>query len=145
MFLNDIFMASAVGWFFSQMIKLASNLLKKRDKVFWNFVWASGFPSTHSALTTSTSIYILLKFGLSDPLFGLSLILTFIVIYDRLKINQVYRIIRSVYPDLDDKALEKGIHLNETFGHKIIEVAAGILIGVLSGFLTYWLYNPSPA
>ena len=141
MFFNDIFIASAVGWFFSQMTKLLSNLLKRREKVFWNFVWASGFPSTHSALTTSTSVYILFKFGLADPLFGLSLILTFIVIYDRLKINQVYRIIRSVYPNLDDRALEKGIHLNETFGHRFIEVVAGILIGIFSGFLTFWLYG----
>jgi len=139
MVLNDVFMAAAIGWLFSQAIKFVLNLIRGRDRKFWNFMWASGFPSTHSALTISTSVYVGLKFGTAHPLFGLTLILTFIVIYDRIKINQVYAVIRSVYPDLNERAREKGIDLEETFGHRLIEVAAGILVGILAGLVSHAL------
>ena len=88
-----------------------------------------GMPSTHSALATSITTLIYLDYGVTSPLFSITLIFSLIVIYDSMGIryesgNQA-RILNKAF----------GTNLKERLGHRPIETLVGVIFGITTTLL----------
>ena len=114
----------------SQTIKVIIETInsKKLDIVRF-FDGMGGMPSTHSALATSITTLIYLDYGVTSPLFSITLIFSLIVIYDSMGIryesgNQA-RILNKAF----------GTNLKERLGHRPIETLVGVIFGITTTLL----------
>lgn len=130
--MNSILATAIVAWIFAQFLKVAYGLFKygKQDKsrILWRIIWAGGLPSAHSAVITSTVVTIFNASGIESPVFGLSLILSFIVIYDRLRMYSIYNAFQKKYPGFA-KEIQADPLLKDLVGHRILEITIGVFIG----------------
>lgn len=145
LFNNRILAAALLGWFLAQTLKLPIEYLRT-GRWSWG-LWFSpgGMPSSHSSLVTATSLAIGLYYGFGSPLFGLSLAIAIIIIYDAAGVRRQAGIHAEKINDIIDE-LFRGQPLNEerlkeVLGHTPIEVIAGVLLG-LSIALTLWVLWP---
>ena len=113
---------------------------------FKNILSYSGMPSGHSAMVVSLATIILLKFGLSSPVFALSFIFAVIVIRDatgiRRYLGQHGKTLNTLVKDLgEDEMLDKSYpHLLERIGHTPTQVIVGGLIGFFISVLGYLFF-----
>lgn len=95
---------------------------------------SGGMPSSHAAFMMSLTTLIGFNVGFSSPIFALALAISAIVMYDarsvRLATGQQTEVIRKL-------AKKENIRVNITNakGHRVIEIAAGAIIGVAVGLL----------
>ena len=81
------------------------------------------------------------KYGLSDPLFAVCLVLALIVMYDamgvRLETGRQAKILNLIMDDLREEGqdLSGGKKLKELVGHTPLQVLSGALLGVLIAVL----------
>jgi len=142
--MNTIIFAAAVAWLLAQFTKILCGLLRygSRDKprMLWRLIWAGGMPSAHSALITACAVVLLLSCGPHSSIFGLTLVMACIVIYDRSRMFAIYRAFQERYPALKRAVLNDPM-LKDLVGHRLSEIAAGVFIGLCSGFLTMNLFS----
>lgn len=114
----------------SQTIKVIIETIKsKKLDIVRFFDGMGGMPSTHSALVTSITTLIYLDYGVTSPLFSITLIFSLIVIYDSMGIryesgNQA-RILNKAF----------GTNLKERLGHRPIETLVGVIFGITTTLL----------
>lgn len=114
----------------SQTIKVIIETIKsKKLDIVRFFDGMGGIPSTHSALVTSITTLIYLDYGVTSPLFSITLIFSLIVIYDSMGIryesgNQA-RILNKAF----------GTNLKERLGHRPIETLVGVIFGITTTLL----------
>ena len=93
---------------------------------------AGGMPSSHSALVASLTTVIALNEGITSPVFAVSLIFAFVVIYDamgvRYETGKQAVIINQLTKKMNFK--KQFQQLKEKVGHKPIEVLFGTLLGI---------------
>jgi uncharacterized protein len=122
LFQNKALIAGLIAWLLAQVIKIPLDFFRTRR---WN--WAllfttGGMPSSHSSLMTATTLAIGLYDGFDHPVFALGVAITMIVTYDAAGVRH-----------------QAGIHaqrinqrdLREVIGHTPLEVAGGILLGLI--------------
>jgi acid phosphatase family membrane protein YuiD len=138
--MNTVIIAAGISWIVAQGAKVLFGLMKyginDKPRIVWRVVWAGGMPSAHSALIASTTLTILLSSGAQSLLFGLSLVISCIVIYDRSRMYSIYDTFQKKYPVLREE-VQKDPVLKDLVGHRLPEVLAGVLIGFSSGLLTF--------
>ena len=82
-----IILIPIIVFFLSQTLKFVARLIKNKDHLdssaFWVYMWASGAPSTHSAVLVSSLYLLYLKVGLSE-VFAFCLFVVVLVIYNLL-------------------------------------------------------------
>ncbi|MBT4349515.1 divergent PAP2 family protein [bacterium] len=104
-----------------------------------------GMPSSHAAMVTSLAVITGYYDGLQSSTFAITLILALIIIRDafgfRQAIGQQGKVINNLVKELPDEQEYKFPVLGEKFGHKTVEVIAGIIVGII---LSYWLINIWP-
>ncbi len=136
--MSPILKASILAWLTVQTVKVAIGLVRHgradRSRVVWRVVWAGGMPSAHSALITSVVITILATMGAQSPIFGLSLIMACIVIYDRSRAFAIYRTFQARYPALKQDVQNDPV-LTDLVGHRVSEILVGVLIGAGCGIV----------
>ena len=136
--MNEIVSAALMAWITAQAVKVACGLIKygKQDKsrIMWRIIWAGGMPSVHSAVITSTAVTILNTAGAGSAIFGLSFIMCLIVVYDRTRMYSIYSTFQKRYPGFAREIQEDPV-FRDLIGHRIPEAVAGVVIGVLSGFV----------
>lgn len=139
--MNPIIKAAGLSWAVVQILKIVVGLMRygkaDRRRMVWRVVWSGGMPSAHSALITSSAITILATMGTQSPLFGLSLIMACIVIYDRSRAFAIYRTFQDRYPELKD-AVQNDPILIDLVGHRFSEILVGVLIGLGCGLSVVW-------
>jgi acid phosphatase family membrane protein YuiD len=144
-FQNRVLEVMLVAWLLAQVVKLPLDFLYTRR---WN--WAlllsvGGMPSSHSALLTSATMAVGLYHGFDNPLFALGVAITMVVTYDAAgvrrqagihaqRINVVFQELLRGHP-IDQK------ELREVLGHTPLEVAGGVLFGILVATVM-WLIWP---
>ena len=115
-----------------------------------NFNWQmilsyGGMPSTHSALVTSLVITIGYYEGIYSAAFAIAIILAFITFRDasgiRWHLGEYGKIINQLIKELPDDKEYKYPVLGEKFGHKNIEILAGIITGLILTFLIIYFLN----
>ncbi|MEK3912872.1 divergent PAP2 family protein [Paenibacillus sp. FSL H7-0331] len=86
-----------------------------------------GFPSTHTSVISSITLFIGFEHGWGTPLFGLAAAITYIVMIDAVGIRRaVGESARWINTLADGK-----VHLREKQGHTRMEVAGGLAVGLL--------------
>lgn len=138
---NPVLLIGVFAWALAQFIKVPIFYLRYRRMNYGLWFSSGGMPSSHSALVTSVTLGIGLFDGFNSSLFALSFAIAMIVIYDAAgvrreagrhaeKINILINEMLSGHP-ISDKQLK------EVIGHTPAQVAAGVLLGILTSLVFY--------
>jgi len=143
LFQNEVLIAGLTAWLLAQVIKIPLDYFTSRR---WN--WAlllttGGMPSSHSSLMTSTVFAIGLYHGFDNPLFALGVAITMIVTYDAAGVRRQAGVhaqrINVLFGELLRGHIFSEKDLREVLGHTPLEVAGGILLGLIVA-ITQWLF-----
>ena len=66
-------------WFFIQLFKLITEIIKTKKFNFKKIMQAGGMPSSHTAVVVSLTTMVGKSEGITSPIFGVALIFAFIV------------------------------------------------------------------
>jgi len=126
-----------------QGLKFAIETIKYKE-LRWRrlFNGTGGMPSTHTSLTFSLTFTFMYNFGMTNPIFALSLVVSMVVAYDAMGVRmetgkQAQAINKMMKKIFAGKPTEWAKHLKEEVGHKPLEV----LIGIVFAFLMSTILN----
>jgi acid phosphatase family membrane protein YuiD len=141
LFSNDLINVGVLSWCSAQLIKTLLHCVKHKRFDRHRLAGAGGMPSSHSAVTCSVLLTSFFQYGFQSPVFALAFILALIVMYDATgvrwaaglhakAINQIVDYLENNDGSADQDTLKKMIpQLNESLGHRVIEVICGALLG----------------
>lgn len=122
-------------WLGVQIFKTVIEMIKNRNFDFKRLIGAGGMPSSHSAIVTAESVLIGKAEGFNSSIFGLSIIIALIVMYDAAGVRRAAgkqaKVLNKILetPGLTfDQVQEK---LVEVLGHTPIQVFVGAIIGII--------------
>lgn len=126
-----------VTWLVAQIIKFGIAVLQGKYRPSLLFS-SGGMPSVHSATVASLATVALIEGGPASPLFGVTGVFAAIVMYDSLGVRRAAgeqaKVLNLLIEDLSTggsvKAPRKYGHLKEILGHRPLEVAIGLVLGV---------------
>ena len=139
---NPLINVGLVSWLVTQGIKTILDAVKHRSFNKQRLAGAGGMPSSHSAVCCSVVLTSYFLYGFQSPVFALAFIVALIVMYDATgvrwaaglhakAINQIVEYLDSGDVNDQEKDLNDLIpKLNESLGHRVIEVICGALLGV---------------
>lgn len=141
-FQNRVLFAAVLAWLAAQILKvLLEWLLHKRLSAerLWG---AGGMPSAHSSMVCALTVSMARFYGVSSPVFALSVMFSFVTIYDAMGVRRetgeharlLNKYLKQMKPQDDDDSSPE-IDLKEYIGHTPMEVLAGVLLGILVGVL----------
>ncbi len=126
-------------WFFIQLFKLIYDLVTTKQFNFKRILGAGGMPSSHSAVVTSLSTMIGISEGITSPIFALSVIFAFIVMYDAAGVRRAAGKQAKILNEIVNTPGLSGVQvtgkLQEALGHTPIQVFVGAIIGIIVGFV----------
>ena len=126
-------------WFFIQLFKLIYDLVTTKKFNFKRILGAGGMPSSHSAVVTSLATMIGISQGVQSPIFAVSAIFAFVVMYDACGVRRAAgkqaKILNEIVNTPGLSNLEISEKLQEALGHTPVQVGVGALIGILVGFI----------
>ena len=111
---------------------------------FYRIIGSGGMPSSHAAFVTSLTTMIGIEHGINSDLFAIVTVFSLIIIYDaggvRRAVGEQANVINRLIQDLDLSRLEEEreyikSELKELVGHTPFEIFAGIILGIIIGFL----------
>ena len=147
-FKNPVLIAAIIASILAQILKLPLEYLRTKQWD-WSLLFSTGgMPSSHSAVVTAAAASIGHYAGFDTPLFGLSIAVAMVVIYDSTNIRrqagfhaqQINRIVKEVFTGKVKPASEFQ-ELREVLGHSPFEAVGGMVLGALVSLLT-WLIWP---
>jgi len=114
-----------VTWLLAGSLKFVINSVRSRQAAFKQIGYG-GLPSNHSAMVSAMAALIGLKQGVNTPAFGVALTLALIVILDAASLRaQIGRQAAAI------NRLGATPALRERIGHSRLEIATGVVTGVL--------------
>lgn len=126
-----------LAWLVSGSFKFIVNSLKEGRWAF-GLIGYGGLPSTHSAIVSSMASLIALKEGIAHPAFGVSVTLALVVIMDA---RSLRRQVGKQAEAINRLAGDAKAPLRERMGHTGLEIAAGVLVGVVTAAAVHrWLW-----
>lgn len=149
---NPLINVGVVSWALAQIIKTIIDFFKNRKFDSGRLSGAGGMPSSHAAVTSSVLLMSYYLYGFSSPVFALAFIFMFIVIYDSMgvrwaaglhakAINKIVDYIEKDDSELDKEQLKEYIpKLNESLGHRLIEVICGAILGFAVSIVTHFAF-----
>jgi uncharacterized protein len=154
--LNYPLWASVIAVFVTQLTKVFWNY-RVNGTLNWNWLIQTGsMPSGHTAAVTSLATAIGIQEGWGSPLFAITVILAFIVMYDATGIRRhagiqarvlnrlmedVAGLIREMRHLKDISPRETGTKLKEILGHQPIEVVTGASVGIFIAWLVHLAWS----
>ena len=138
------------GWFASQAIKVCLNIIIKREGGlnFRHFFSSGGIPSVHTSFVSSVVVVIAIQEGIGTPIFGISLVLLGVVIYDAIGVRKATgentRALQSILWQSQHNYDSNKLSVHLSSGHTIYQVFVGLLVGVLCGVGNYILFVGAP-
>ncbi|MDO8268066.1 MAG: divergent PAP2 family protein [Moraxellaceae bacterium] len=128
-----------LAWLLAGCSKFVINSLRARRLAF-DLIGYGGMPSNHSAIVSSMAMLIALKEGVAHPAFGVAVTLAFIVMLDASSLRRQVGLHAQAINALSSPAGNGG--LRERMGHTRSEIAAGLFVGVCTGWLV-WAAAPA--
>ncbi len=126
-------------WFGIQLFKVIYDLVTTKKFNFKRILGAGGMPSSHSAVVTSLATLIGKYEGVTTPIFALSVIFAFIVMYDAAGIRRAAgkqaKLLNKLVETPGLSGVEVGERLVEVLGHTPTQVLVGALIGIIAGLV----------
>jgi len=130
------------AWFVAQFLKVIINLIRKKEVSFSYMYSQGGMPSAHTAVMTALATTIAVLYGLNSPLFAISMIVTFVVMYDaagvRRTVGYQSTMLNKMLDELFKDKKEFSLRLQEIIGHTKWEVFAGAVLGIAFGLIFTW-------
>ena len=121
-------------WFFIQLFKLIYDLVTTKKFNFKRILGAGGMPSSHSAVVTALATMIGKSQGVDSPMFGLSIIFAFVVMYDAAGVRRAAgkqaKLLNKIVNTPGLTGVEVTEKLQEVLGHTPIQVfVVGLIVG----------------
>lgn len=142
---NPFLIVSVSSWLIAQVVKVILHWIIYKKLDLERLYGDGGMPSGHSATVSSLMIMCALVCGVGSATFALSAILALIVCHDAMGVRRetgrqavVINELTKAFSALAENKLPE-VKLKEFVGHSPIQVIAGILIGVINGFVMYEL------
>lgn len=137
-FTNEVILIPIAAWVIAQLAKMIVALMQGKGFDFRYLVSSGGMPSAHSAMVTSLATSVGMIYGFGSAVFGISMILALIVMYDAAGVrqsvskqskilNHIMRELRHSQPHLEVIKAD----LKELIGHTSFQVIIGALIGII--------------
>jgi len=124
-------------WFSIQVFKVIWDLVETKKFNFKRIMGAGGMPSSHSAVVTSLATLVGRSEGFETPIFAMSLIFAFVVMYDAAGIRRAAGKQATMLNKLVETPGLSGIEVSErlveVLGHTPTQVFVGALIGIVVG------------
>ena len=122
-----------LAWFIAGVSKFTINSIKAKQLAY-GLIGYGGLPSNHSAIVSSMAALIAIKEGIAHPAFGVAVTLAFIVILDA---SSLRRQVGKHAVTINKLTMGNAEHqvLRERMGHTKLEIAAGIVVGVVVAYL----------
>lgn len=96
-------------------------------------------PSSHSAVVTSLATMIGISQGIDSPIFAMSVIFAFVVMYDAAGIRRAAgkqaELLNKIVNTPGLSGVEVTEKLQEVLGHTPTQVLVGAIIGIIVGFI----------
>ena len=126
-------------WFGIQLFKFLYDIVKEKKVNFKRLMQAGGMPSSHSAVVVALTTMIAKAEGLTSPLFGVSLIFSFVVMYDAAGVRRAAgkqaKLLNKIVETPGLSGVEVSERLVEVLGHTPIQVIVGAIIGLVVGLI----------
>ena len=126
-------------WFGIQTFKVIYDLVTTKKFNFKRIMGAGGMPSSHTAVVTSVATLIGKYEGVDSPIFGLAVIVAFIVMYDACGVRRAAgkqaQLLNKLVETPGLTGVEVSERLVEVLGHTPIQVLVGATLGVLGGLI----------
>ena len=144
---NPMFVAPCIGWCTAQILKTIINCIITKEFNPERLIGSGGMPSSHSATVIALLYATIYCKGVTGFEFPMAATFAIIVMYDAMNVRMEtgkQAIILNLFLKNEEirehlKAAGKGewpkIILKEYVGHTPAQVLAGILVGVIVGYL----------
>jgi uncharacterized protein len=142
---NRVLICCLAAWLLAQGLKVPVDFLHTR-KLHWGLLFtAGGMPSSHSAMMTAATLAIGLFHGFDNPLFGLAVGITMIVVYDatgvRRQAGMQARRINILIDELLSGHPISDRQLKEVLGHTPLEVTGGVALGLITSLVVWMVWR----
>jgi acid phosphatase family membrane protein YuiD len=138
--LSPYIIAGLLGWITSQAAKYVLASVKHRGLAPYRQLYLSGhMPSAHSATVTAVLVVVAYLDGINSGLFGLALVFWSVVVYDAMMVRRSSGEQGVALTALLIETKSKVPLPRVAMGHTPLEVAVGILLGVLVGTVVCFL------
>ena len=136
---NKYIYVPVILWFGIQTFKVITDLVTTKKFNFKRIMGAGGMPSSHSAVVTSIATLMGKYQGVGSPIFALSLIFAFIVMYDACGVRRAAgkqaKLLNKIIETPGLTGMQVSEKLVEVLGHTPIQVIVGATIGVIAGLI----------
>lgn len=138
-----VLVVPVIAWVISQGLKQVFHLMGRNRRVFSGdtnpkILLSGGMPSAHSAIVVSMAVFLGLQDGLNSPVFGLSVWLSIIVMYDAMMVRYSSGMQGEALNRLIVEQGSKLKKLRVAHGHTPLEVLAGALIGAVVAIVVFF-------
>ena len=136
---NKYIYVPIILWFCIQSFKLIYDLCTTKKINFKRIIGAGGMPSSHSAIVIALATLIGKNLGVDSPIFAVTLIFAFIVMYDACGVRRAAgkqaELLNKLIETPGLTGLQVSERLVEVLGHTPVQVFVGALIGVIAGLV----------
>jgi acid phosphatase family membrane protein YuiD len=141
LFENKVLIAVLIAWLLAQALKIPTEYLRSRRWMWAMIFTPGGMPSSHSALLVSGTLAVGLYHGFDNPLFGIAVAITMIVVHDAAGVRRQAGMhaerINLLFEELLQGHMWDENELKEVIGHTPLEVIGGILLGLFVAFVQW--------
>lgn len=134
---NKYIYVPIILWFGIQLFKLIYDLCTTKKFNFKRILGAGGMPSSHSAVVTSLATLTGKNLGVDSPIFAISLIFAFVVMYDACGVRRAAgkqaKVLNEIVNTPGLSTIQVQEKLQEALGHTPVQVFVGALIGLIAG------------
>ena len=138
-FTNKCLYVPFILWTLIQTYKVIHDLITTKKFNFKRIMGAGGMPSSHSAVVTSLATLIGRIEGFESPIFAVSMIFAFIVMYDAAGVRRAAgkqaKLLNKIVETPGLSGVEVSERLVEVLGHSPIQVLVGAVIGIIAGII----------
>ncbi len=133
-----------VSWLVAQVLKVLINGIR-RKQIKWSYMYSpGGMPSAHTAVMTALATTVGIEYGFDSPLFAISMVVAFIVMYDaagvRRTVGYQSTMLNKMLDELFKGNKEFSQRLQEIMGHTKWEVFMGAVLGIALGIAFTWTW-----
>ena len=137
---NAILDCALLAWLVAQVVKVLLEWILNRSFQWKRFVSSGGMPSSHSAFVVACTTAIGRLYGISGPLFALSVVVAAVVMYDACNVRRsagdTARLVNQLLAHVEELTAENfADDLKIIMGHTPFQVAVGAALGLAVGFL----------
>ena len=131
-----------VAWVVAQGSKYLLESYKNKKASFKTIITESGgMPSSHSAVVIAITTLIALREGVHSSIFGITFAFAMIVIYDSMKVRYTNGVQGETINNIISKNKINIPKVRVVKGHTPLEVAVGIAIGVIIGYVSFIIFH----